>query len=84
LLKGLNSKLKQETLLEMLFKKAIKTLEIEKEYMSRGNVMFSIKNNLGINQSPAVNYKRASGIVILMVEINHKTDKPLTWDLLCH
>lgn len=84
LMTGLDEELKQETLLEMLIEEAIKTSEIEGEYMSREDVMSSIKNNLGIHENPAVKDKRASGVAKLMVEINQKTAVPLTLDLLCH
>lgn len=68
----------------MLIEEAIKTSEIEGEYMSREDVMSSIKNNLGIHENPDVKDKRASGVAKLMVEINQKTAVPLTLDLLCH
>ncbi|RKD16235.1 hypothetical protein BCY91_05005 [Pelobium manganitolerans] len=84
LLTGLNDELKQETLLEMLIEEAIKTSEIEGEYMSREDVMSSLKNNLSLHQNPEVKDKRASGVAKLMVEINQKTAVPLTADLLCH
>jgi Fic family protein len=84
LLAGLNNEQKQETLLEMLIEEAIKTSEIEGEYMSREDVMSSIKNNLGILQSPEVKDKRASGVAKLMVEVNQNTAIALTTDLLCH
>lgn len=84
LLTGLNEHLKQETLLEMLIEEAIKTSEIEGEYMSREDVMSSIKNNLGLHHSPEVKDKRASDVAKLMVELNQKTAIPLTTDLLCH
>ncbi|HTN19695.1 MAG TPA: DUF4172 domain-containing protein [Pelobium sp.] len=84
LMTGLDEDLKQETLLEILIEEAIKTSEIEGEYMSREDVMSSIKNNLGIHKNPAVKDKRASGIAKLMVEINQKTAVPLSLDLLCY
>ncbi|MEO5910844.1 MAG: DUF4172 domain-containing protein [Pelobium sp.] len=84
LLTGLNDELKQETLLEILIEEAIKTSEIEGEYMSREDVMSSIKNNLWLHHSPEVKDKRASGVAKLMVEVNRKTAIPLTTDLLCH
>ena len=57
-------------MLEILTSEAIKTSEIEGEYMSRENVMSSIKNNLGIKTAIVVKDKRASGIAKLMLEVN--------------
>ena len=57
-------------MLEILTSEAIKTSEIEGEYMSRENVMSSIKNNLGIKPAIVVKDKRASGIAKLMLEVN--------------
>lgn len=76
---GLNDELKQEALLEILISEAIKTSEIEGEYMSREDVMSSIKNNLGINQV-VVKDKRASGIAKLMLEVNQNIKLPLSLD----
>jgi Fic family protein len=84
LLTGLNNELKQETILEILIEEAIKTSEIEGEFMSREDVMSSIKNNLGLQQNPEVKDKRASGVAKLMVEVNQKTVIPLTTDLICY
>lgn len=84
LLTGLNEDLKQETLLEMLIEEAIKTSKIEGEYMSREDVMCSIKNNLGLQQNVAVKDKGAADIAKLMVEVNQQTSNPLTLDLICH
>jgi Fic family protein len=81
---GLTEKLKQETLLEILIEEAIKTSEIEGEYMSREDVMSSIKNNLGLQQSAPIKDKRASGVAKLMVEVNKSPALPLTLDLICH
>lgn len=50
LITGLNEDLKQETLIEILIAEAIKTSEIEGEYMSREDVMSSIKKNLGLKR----------------------------------
>lgn len=58
LILGLNEELKQETLLEILISEAIKTSEIEGEYMSREDIMSSIKNNLGV--MPIVNIRDKS------------------------
>ena len=84
LLIGLNEDLKLETLLEMLIEEAIETSKIEGEYMSRDDVMSSIKQNFGIQQDYVVKDKGAAGVAKLMVEVNQNTSTPLTLDLICH
>lgn len=79
---GLNEELKQEALLELLISEAIKTSEIEGEYMSREDVMSSIKNNLGLQKYVSVKDKRASGIANLMIEVNQSIDQGLTIEML--
>lgn len=81
---GLTDELKQEALLEILIAEAIKTSEIEGEYMSREDIMSSIKNNLGLYGNVPVKDKKAIGIANLMVEVNQHTDKTLTPDLICY
>src|SRR5690606_28723293 len=81
---GLNEESKQEALLELLISEAIKTSEIEGEYMSSEDVMSSIKNNLGLQKYIPVKDKRASGIAKLMTEVNQHIDKGLTIEILWH
>lgn len=81
---GLNEALKQEALLELLISEAIKTSEIEGEYMSREDVMSSIKNNLGLQSYIPVKDKRVSGIAKLMTEVSESIDQDLTVELLCY
>ncbi|RLJ80597.1 Fic family protein [Pedobacter alluvionis] len=72
LLKSLPDDVRQETLLEMILSEAIKTSEIEGEFLSRKDVMSSIKNNLGLNKTPdVVKDKRASGIADLMIDVRN-------------
>ncbi|WP_159476441.1 Fic family protein [Dyadobacter sp. 3J3] len=61
---------KTENLLDILVSEAIKTSEIEGEYISRQDVVFSIRNNLGLNSGPQiVKDKRAKGVSTLMVDV---------------
>lgn len=72
LLKSLSEDIRQETLLEMILSEAIKTSEIEGEFLSRKDVMSSIKNNLGLNKTPdIIKDKRASGIADLMIDVRN-------------
>lgn len=84
LILGLPEKIKQEPLLEIMISEAIKTSEIEGEYMSREDVMSSIKNNLGLHKTIIVKDKRASGIAQLMIEVRNDIEKPLTIDIIQH
>lgn len=81
---GLNEESKQEALLELLISEAIKTSEIEGEYMSREDIMSSIKNNLGLQKHIPVKDKKASGIAKLMTEVTQPIDQKLTVETLCY
>lgn len=83
LLKSLPDDVKQETLLEMILSEAIKTSEIEGGFLSRKDVMSSIKNNLGLNKTPdVVKDKRASGIADLIINVRNTFLDELTEDTL--
>lgn len=81
---GLSEEFKQEALLELLISEVMKTSEIEGEYMSREDVMSSIKNNLGLQKYIPVKDKRVSGIAQLMTQLNQHIDQDLTIELLYH
>ena len=78
LFQGLNQALKREAMLEIIISEAIKTSEIEGEYMSREDIMSSIKNNLGITPSVIVKDKRAPGIAKLILEVSQDINHTLT------
>ncbi|MCG2462956.1 DUF4172 domain-containing protein, partial [Flavobacteriaceae bacterium F89] len=46
---GLPQHLQSDAIIDMMVSEAIKTSEIEGEYLSRKDVMSSIKRNLGLN-----------------------------------
>lgn len=79
---GLNEELKQEAIVEILIAEAIKTSEIEGEFMSREDVMSSIKNNLGLHEHVTVSDKNAIGIAKLMTEVNNHIDQSLNIELI--
>lgn len=68
---GLGDFDKTETTLEMMVVEAIKTSEIEGEFLNRQDIMSSIKKNLGIheNQPLLVKDQRAKGIAKLMIQV---------------
>ncbi|RZK66554.1 MAG: Fic family protein [Pedobacter sp.] len=85
LLKSLPADLRQETLLETILSEAIKTSAIEGEFLSREDVMSSIKNNLGINKVvEVIKDKRALGIADLMIDVRNTFNKPLDEQILFH
>ena len=79
MLKALPVGLQQETLLQTMIAEAIKTSEIEGEFLSRQDVMSSIKNNLGMNMPPdVVTDKKAAGIGKLMVDVRNSVMEDLS------
>ncbi|MNK36660.1 Adenosine monophosphate-protein transferase SoFic [compost metagenome] len=84
LMTGLTEDLKQETLIEILISEAIKTSEIEGEYMSREDVMSSIKKNLGLKDDKIVRDKRVAGIAKLMTTIRKSPNEELTIEMILY
>ena len=83
LLKTLSEKSQKESLIDMLVSEAIKTSEIEGEFLSRKDVMSSIKNNLGINSNPEfVKDLQAKGMASLVTEIHTNYELSLTETML--
>jgi len=61
-----------EAILNMMVSEAIKTSEIEGEYLSRQDVVSSIRNNLGLNKTPErIKDKKAQGAGALMVAVRN-------------
>ena len=71
-----------ETLIDVMVFEAIKTSEIEGEYLSRADVKSSIQRNLGLTDSPPVRDVRATGIAELMVAARRDFASPMTTDTL--
>ncbi|HEV7621278.1 MAG TPA: DUF4172 domain-containing protein, partial [Flavisolibacter sp.] len=83
ILQALPKEMQMEAIIEMMVAEAIKTSEIEGEYLSRKDVMSSIKNNLGLNQQPEkVHDKKADGVGELMSDVRSTYKDPLTQDKL--
>lgn len=79
LLKGLPEDVQNEAILEMMVSEAVKTSEIEGEYISRADVMSSIRNNLGLVENVIkVRDKRAEGAAELMIDIRNSYAEKLT------
>ena len=83
LLKAMPTISQQETIIEILVSEAIKTSEIENEYLSREDVTSSIKNNLGYyNLEKPVKDVRVRGVSKLMTEVRSTFKDSITEDTL--
>jgi len=84
ILKSLPPDVQEESLLQLMLSEAIKTSEIEGEFLSRLDVMSSIRNNLGLNaEHEQVRDPKARGIGALMVDVRKTFADPLTSKTLC-
>jgi Fic family protein len=77
---GISGEKKVQLLVDILLSEAIKTSEIEGEFLSRIDVMSSLKKNLGIHedQPRLVKDLRAKGIAKLMVAVRQTWKDPLS------
>jgi Fic family protein len=83
LTRSLPSDIEKEALVDVLIREAMKTSEIEGEFMSREDVMSSIKKNLGISEKAIpLKDKRAEGVAYLMTTVRNELDKPLSQKML--
>jgi Fic family protein len=83
LLDAMPQPIQSETIIDLMVSEAIKTSEIEGEYLSRPDVLSSIRNNLGLNRTAErIGDKRAEGIAELMLGVRNDWQKPLSRELL--
>ncbi len=79
LLKGLPEDTQTEAIIDMMVSEAIKTSEIEGEYLSRQDVISSIRKNLGFIQNiKSVKDKKAEGAAELMIDVRNTYAECLT------
>lgn len=79
LLQAMPKKSQDEALIEIMVSEAIKTSEIENEYLSREDVTSSIRHNLGLFEpNKEVRDLRAKGVGKLMTEVRRTYDEPLS------
>ena len=71
-----------ETLIDLMVSEAIKSSEIEGEYLSREDVKSSIQCNLGLTELPPTRNDAAAGIGELMVAVRRDFASPLTAGIL--
>lgn len=75
----LPEKTRHETILDMMVTEAVKTSEIEGEFISREDVMSSIRNQLGLNlELQHVKDQRAKGIAKLMLAVRNTFEDALS------
>ena len=68
-----------EAILDTMVSEAMKTSEIEGEYLSRPDVVSSIRNHMGLNKThDNIKDKRAKGAGELMVAVRNTFAEPLT------
>lgn len=78
-LSHLDENLQTEALINLMVEEAVKTSEIEGEFISRPDVRSSIKNRLGLSHKGSqVHDKRAQGIVDMMFDARESFKQPLT------
>jgi Fic family protein len=79
ILKSLPEDVQTEAIINIMVAEAIKTSEIEGEFLSRHDVISSIRNDLGLNETPdPVKDKRAKGAGELMIDVRKTYAEPLT------
>ena len=72
-----------QTIIEILVSEAIKTSEIEGEYLSRKDVMSSIKNNLGVETKiEKIRDVQAKGMARLVTEIHSNYQPSLSEEMI--
>ncbi len=82
LLKALPDTNETEAVIALMVAEAVKTSEIEGEYLSREDVMSSIRNNLGLGRTKKVTDRRAEGVAELMLSVRQTYAEPLSTQLL--
>ncbi len=78
LIKAIPEEMQTEALLEIMVAEAVKTSEIEGEFLSRKDVMSSIKKNLGLVTLTESKDIRTSGISSLMIDVRNSFSNSLT------
>ena len=79
MLKGLPDSTQTEAIIDLMVSEAVKTSEIEGEYLSRSNVMSSIRHNLGLStDKEQIADQYAKGAADLMVDVRNTYREPLS------
>ncbi len=79
MMKALRDSVEIEVVIAALVAEALKTSEIEGEFISRDDVVSSVRNNFGLNSiHEKVKDKRAVGIVKMMLDVRKSFAEPLS------
>src|ERR1044072_6309041 len=79
MLKALPEETRIEAIIDKMLVEALKTSEIEGEYLSRKDVLSSIRKNLGLISVPEyIKDKKAAGIGELMIDVRNNYNEQLT------
>lgn len=83
MLQGLPDEIREQSIIDVMVSEAVKTSAIEGEYISREDVLSSIRNRLGLNRFPEnIKDKRAEGVARLMVTVREDFAEDLTETML--
>jgi Fic family protein len=82
MLKAMPEEIQMETLVNIMVSEAIKTSEIEGEFLSRADVISSVRKNMGLVSEMPVKDKRAQGAGELMIKIRNSFAAPLSEKML--
>lgn len=80
--KHFNEEDKTLLIVDMITREALKTSEIEGEYLNRDSVQSSIRNNFGLETDNRRIPPAEKGVADMMVDAYHNFDAPLTHDQL--
>jgi len=79
ILKSLPDSTRTEAIIDLMVSEAIKTSEIEGEYLSRSDVMSSIRHNLGLStDKEQIADQYAKGAADLMVDVRNTYREPIS------
>ena len=81
-IKTLPPSIHTQTIIDILVSEAIKTSEIEGEFLSRQDVMSSIRHNLGLDTKPDIRDVRAKGIGDLVTNVQNTYQEALSEQML--
>ena len=80
----LSQELQTEAMIDLMVEEAVKTSQIEGEFINRPDIRSSIKNKLGLlnETTPKIHDQRAKGLAELMIDVRDTFADPLTEDKL--
>jgi Fic family protein len=85
MLSALTDEQQQQSVIDLMVVEAIKSFAIEGEYLSREEVLSSVRNKLGLNRTPErIKDKRAEGVTRLMIAVRDHFAAPLDQEMLFH